>query len=281
MMSDRLKHWLKDKLINLVSVQRCTLDPAASIVSRAYPADLRVLLWIGVTVHIYVLMDVPKMRTLKQVIQHDTNHGIGSMFVVAPHLVPAPKTRLAPPEWMMALHSLNNERIYTYSPEDRELALMQLHFERIDATEQYETIYGPEVRIDRMHYGRINIKPRMIKGFWLMAHFGAGSFWQQERRRFYMPPPRASHSTSEHGAAANGSSGSANSARAPKSRLEQSYEILGIHLGATQEEVKTAFRRQVFNVHPDVSALPKVIAEERFRLLAEAYEYIKGERDWM
>ena len=53
-----------------------------------------------------------------------------------------------------------------------------------------------------------------------------------------------------------------------------------MHLNATQEEVKLAFRQRVFSVHPDVSALPKVMAEEKFRLLAEAYEYIKTAHGW-
>ena len=51
-------------------------------------------------------------------------------------------------------------------------------------------------------------------------------------------------------------------------------------MNASYEEIKIAFRRQVFNVHPDVSALPKVVAEEKFRLLAEAFDLIKEKRGW-
>jgi DnaJ-domain-containing protein 1 len=279
-MADGIKHWLKEQLSQTFGVRHCMVDPAPGIVSRAYPADLRVLLWTGVVVHIYILHEPPKTRLVKQIIQHDTNHGIGAMFILNPALVPAPRARFVPPEWLMALHALNNERVYTHSPKDREMALLQIHFERLDATEQYETIYGPQVLLERLHYGRSAVKVRAVKGFWLTAHFGPAPFWQHQRSGFYMPPPRQSAPAGAHH---NGhaSADASQPAPPPKTRLETCYEILGVHSGATQEEVKVAFRRQVFNVHPDVSALPKVIAEEKFRLLAEAYEYIKDARGWL
>lgn len=272
-MSKRLKDWLRDRLIGLVGVQQAVIDPPAEVVSRAYPVDVRVLLWTGVIVNIYVLEDAIRPRTIRQIIQHDTGQGIGTLFILAPHLAPAPDARFAPPEWMLNLHALSRERLYAYPPEDREMALLQVHLERIDATEQYEAIYGPEVPMERLHYGRLTVKQRAIKGYWLTAHFGPAPFWQQDRRRFYMPPPRSSARS------ANGSAPPAMPGR-PKTELERSYELLGLHSNATQEEVKTAFRRQVFNVHPDVSALPKIIAEEKFRMLAEAYETIKAEKGW-
>ena len=51
-------------------------------------------------------------------------------------------------------------------------------------------------------------------------------------------------------------------------------------LDAAHEQVREAFRRQVFDVHPDVSALPTALAEERFRAVAEAWEHIRSVRGW-
>ncbi len=271
-MSEQLKNWLRDNLVGLVGVQQAVVNPPAEVISRAYPVDIRALLWTGVIVNIYVLEEAIKPRTIRQILQHDTNQGIGSMFIIAPHLAPAPGAQFIPPEWMLNIQALHHERLYAYPPENREMAIMHIHLERVDATERYEAIYGPQLILDRLHYGRITIKQRAIKGYWLTAHFGPAPFWQQERRKFYVPPPR-SQST-------NGSVPPPSPGR-PKTELERSYEILGVRLNATQEEIKTAFRRQVFNVHPDVSALPKIIAEEKFRMLAEAYETIKAERGWV
>lgn len=50
------------------------------------------------------------------------------------------------------------------------------------------------------------------------------------------------------------------------------YEVLGVTRGATEQEIKKAFRRLAREVHPDVSDAPE--AETRFRELAEAYEVL-------
>jgi molecular chaperone DnaJ len=50
------------------------------------------------------------------------------------------------------------------------------------------------------------------------------------------------------------------------------YELLGVERGATDAEIKKAFRRLARELHPDVSKEPD--AQERFRAVAEAYEVL-------
>ena len=50
------------------------------------------------------------------------------------------------------------------------------------------------------------------------------------------------------------------------------YEVLGVARGASEREVKSAFRRLARELHPDVSERPDT--EERFREAAEAYEVL-------
>jgi molecular chaperone DnaJ len=52
------------------------------------------------------------------------------------------------------------------------------------------------------------------------------------------------------------------------------YELLGVSRGATEADIKKAFRRKARELHPDVSAAPD--AQERFREVAEAYEVLSN-----
>jgi molecular chaperone DnaJ len=52
------------------------------------------------------------------------------------------------------------------------------------------------------------------------------------------------------------------------------YEILGVERGASDAEIKKAFRKLAREVHPDVSDAPD--AETRFREAAEAYEVLSN-----
>jgi molecular chaperone DnaJ len=52
------------------------------------------------------------------------------------------------------------------------------------------------------------------------------------------------------------------------------YEILGIERGASEEEVKRAFRRLALEYHPDRNKSPE--AEERFKEVNEAYQVLSN-----
>ncbi len=281
-----LNRWLKTQLERLVGVQRCTLNKPASVVSRAREPDLTVYMWTGILIHVYILTEELKTRTLKSVIQTDTSTGIASLFIVAPHLLPAHNEVLTPPEWLTAIHALTSEHIYTYNLDDAEPYLWQIHFDTAGYTEQRRVVHGPPFIIHQIRYSRITVKPRSIKGFWMVADFGTSTFWKSDAQH-YQPPPRRQYGRASNPSDTNRSQNGPHQqdyaqtpASRPKSRLEEAFALLGVESSASREDVKAAFRKLAFEVHPDVSQLAKDEAEARFKLLSEAYEYIRTYKHW-
>jgi molecular chaperone DnaJ len=56
---------------------------------------------------------------------------------------------------------------------------------------------------------------------------------------------------------------------------EDYYEILGVSREASQEEIKTAFKKKAKKYHPDQSEAEN--AEEKFKVISEAYEVLSDE----
>lgn len=56
--------------------------------------------------------------------------------------------------------------------------------------------------------------------------------------------------------------------------MKNYYRVLGLEKGASQEEIKRAFRRMASLYHPDHNPQDSKEAEEKFKKIIEAYEVL-------
>ncbi|MFQ3576778.1 MAG: DnaJ domain-containing protein, partial [Cytophagales bacterium] len=54
--------------------------------------------------------------------------------------------------------------------------------------------------------------------------------------------------------------------------MKDYYSILGVKAGASQDEIKKAYRKLAMRFHPDLN--PSADAQERFREISEAYQFL-------
>lgn len=271
-MNAALRDWLCRQLRPLVDVRFCAPTQPALMQGQSGAPALRIGLWTGVFIHVHYLDRAPNLRQLRRILQHDEEVSCVSLFLLDAALAPKPDERLAPPDWMLALHSLGHERLYVGAAPGRKPGLFPVHLLQLQGTKRFRALYGPALQPQRLHTGRVNIRRRNVRGFWNIAHFGAAAFWQREAGETFANARRFGA-----GSSANGSIGDTSPA---ESKLFRSYALLGLQPDAAREQAREAFRRQALDLHPDVSALPTGIAEERFRAIAEAWETIRVARGW-
>jgi hypothetical protein len=274
-MAAEAKVRLAQQLAHIDSVQKCVLNQGADIVVHS---------WRGVLIHVHLVTEPLKTRHIKKTLHEATRTGIGTLYVVDARLLPPDGTRLVPDEWLLAVHTLTDEKIYTFHPGEADpLRISQVHLNLCSRPDEREVWYGPDVQIEQIPFFRLWVKMAQIKGDWLVANFGSGAFWRHpdyRSARYTATQQTAARAANAYERIAYGyGNGAAHvereQMRRHDARLVEAYEQLGVEMGTGCDEVKAAFRRLVRECHPDVSALPKEQAEARFRLINAAYVYIR------
>jgi hypothetical protein len=211
------------------------------------------------------------------------------MFLLDAALLPPAKAHISFDQWYIPFQSLVDDRAYCYRVENNEPVIMPVQFRPYSRIE-LEVAYGAPLVITQIQHSRITVRQSSLKGFWLLADFesdpsaNAPPIRRTDYSQYQYTGPRQSFQDMPHwekvpkGDKPNLPPPNGNLPQ--KSRLEMAYEVLGITASASREEVRAVFRKLAFEVHPDVSTLPKPEAEARFKLLSEAYEVIKSANRW-
>src|SRR5664279_3916399 len=84
--------------------------------------------WSGVIIHVCLIDEPIKARTVKRIVQENTRIGVGTLFIAHAEIVPADGAKLEPDEGLLALHALFKDKLYTYRVEGGDLYIGQVHF---------------------------------------------------------------------------------------------------------------------------------------------------------
>jgi hypothetical protein len=272
-MSASVKKWLAQRIASIDSVQKCVVDRGADIV---------VYSWRGIIIHVHVLDEPIKVRNLKKLAQEATRIGVGSLFVVDARLLPPDGARLTPDEWILAVHALTDGKIYAYRSDGQETHIFQVHLKPTTKPDERDVWYGPDIALGQLPFYRLWVKMQSIKGDYLVANFAADPFWRNpdyRNGRMAADERQRAQKAGQYERYDFGyGNGPAHAISQPvPTQLEISYTLLGLKLGASCEEIKAAFRKLAMEVHPDVSNLPKDEAENKFRALNDAYNFIRDQ----
>ncbi|MBA3873528.1 MAG: J domain-containing protein [Anaerolineae bacterium] len=284
------KKLLRERITRFVSVQRCVLGQPAMAAAPIRDVDIVVQMWAGVVIHIHVIDEPIKVGKVRRIIESATDNGIPILFLLDASLLPAPKTHITIDQWYVPFQSLVDDRAYSYRVENNEPVITPVQFRPYSRFE-LEVSYGAPLAISQIQHSRISVRQSTLKGFWLLADFESDPnanvppIRRTDYSNYQYNGPRPSFQEMPHWEKPptgdkSGTPPPPNTNLPQKSRLELAYEVLGISASATREEVKAVFRKLAFEVHPDVSTLPKPEAEARFKLLSEAYAFIKSANRW-
>ncbi len=273
-MSIPLQKSLAQQIKRIHSVKNCTLTHEGALSAN---------LWSGAAVHIFTLETPWKTRQIKKALQDTSRLGIGALFIAESSLLPPDGARTEPAEWLLALHELSGDRIYTYRMHGPQAILGQVHFKPYGGSLR-EVWHGPDVVIAGLPFYRVWVKLPAVRGSWLVGNFGNELFWKQQSFRVERDAENAQQQ-GEHvhqwaSERVYGTYADRSVTGLQDAKLEMAYRQLGLRSGASEDETKAAFRRLARQCHPDVSPLPKDEAERRFRTLNEAYSYVRSANGW-
>lgn len=267
-----IAHWLSGEFNQAADVKLATTDPDPALIFQPHVADLVVSTWMGSRTYVYLLPTKPRLRDIKGMLKENSRHSIGTFFILDLDLLPEDGTTARVPDWLEGLLHLGDQWVYAYSLTDEGLSLIQVNFNPTTVEHEYYCWYLDDFKIENVSIRKRDIGGN-IRGTYTITDIASPTYkrrvnYERVNQRYHyktrkteqIPHQRKPNTSPE--------------------KLLQYYQMIGVRRNATQEEIKTAFRKRALQVHPDVSALPRSEAEKHIKALNEAYEYIKSYHGW-
>lgn len=196
------------------------------------------------------------LTVIKNVLTQNTKSNYSTLFILwAAMLLPEHGELYPPYEWMSALMSLYDDKIYAYEMIGSEIYIFPVHFDRQPVGIKRLIRYGDRVEMANLSSEIIHTEA-YLQGFWRIADF--------ERRSSETSHQRTSEPDQQDG--------SHRPLAADRNPVMAYYEILGVNLDADGETVRKAYHELALLYHPDLNKTPEATA--RMQEINTAYARI-------
>jgi hypothetical protein len=270
-MSRQLIQWLQQQFSTVPDVRQANNRPDNTVIYQPHRADLVVSTWMGACLYVYLVDDELRVRDIRSILKANSRSGIGSLFMVAAPLLPRHESIVKLADWQDAIAGLHDSFIYAYHVADAQLQVTQVHFNALNRNDEYRVWHFTDFEIENVAVRKRDVQYG-IRGRWHVGDIASTAY----KRR--VKDERANQRFHYHTKYTQEIPGG--KAPQPKHELAPCYAMLDVSTSASEAEIKRAFRRKALQFHPDVSALPRDIANKRFVELNEAYEQIKAHHGW-
>jgi hypothetical protein len=200
----------------------------------------------GESVIIYLIERLLTINEMQQMLSENTTANLHTLFVLwGDMLLPQEGQFYTPEDWMEALFTLYNGKIYGYDSYGPYASVFPVFFGKQAVGLEYWITYGDAIDASRLRCDYVHIDSRYLKGFWRVADFG----------------PRAGQQRQQHT--------SLNQQRNP---LAAYFTVLGLPVDANRSVVRSAYYQLARQHHPDINGSPDSTA--RMQQINEAYKRI-------
>jgi hypothetical protein len=238
------------------------------MVFQNHLADVVVQTWMGTRIYVYVVDSPPRTRDLRHILRDNTRASVGTLFLLDAKILPSDGSVIKLDDWLIGLQHIYDGGVYAYHIEGKTASLVRVSFSTTGNVDEYYCWYTADFQIESVTTRRREVTQE-LKGVWQIADIASPSF---KRRINYERLNQRHHYRTRD----------VHEAQHPvdNKKFMAYCKFLDVSPSADEDQVKQAYRKMALQVHPDVSALPQFEADKRFKMLQEAYDYIRQHQGW-
>jgi hypothetical protein len=233
--------WLVDSLRELDNLKDLrVLDQGALHVTIKQPTFHEDIM-------IYLLAGELSTGFVKKTLNANTDRDVHTLFVLSPDLITHDGRTALPGDALKLLLKAHGGRVYIYRIEGRSIGILPVEIDR-----EWHLRYGDPVDLGQLSGDYATFNDKYLLGVRKVAGFSAfEQHGYHHARAEDVPPSRPT---------------------ANADPLWGAYDLLGLTLAASEEEVKRAYRRKARQHHPDLDTSPD--ATTKMQAINDAYAKI-------